>query len=203
MPYDIITLIDFLDSLDEPALLLHHSPTQSLPTVLHPNNAARSLLVPPAALTDTVSASNDVVLTVKTLLDVVNPTSKLQQWLSHIPTTSSTKFEGNVCSGLDGDSPATISSRKIIFKSTRIKQTDYYVLSGTLSEVVESGARKNLEFTLSGGGETGDLLRNYDWANTPLGPISQWPQSLLSMVSTIMASGLPMALWWGQDLTLI
>jgi hypothetical protein len=29
-----------------------------------------------------------------------------------------------------------------------------------------------------GGGETGELVRNFDWSSTSLGPISAWPQNL-------------------------
>lgn len=34
-----------------------------------------------------------------------------------------------------------------------------------------------------GGGELGTLMRALDWAQTPVGPISQWPQALRTVVS--------------------
>jgi hypothetical protein len=57
----------------------------------------------------------------------------------------------------------------------------------------------NLNF-LSGGGEMGEFTRNYDWSSTPVGPPEQWPQSLRTIVSTILRSKFPMFLWWGKDL---
>ncbi|ORX79348.1 hypothetical protein K493DRAFT_293359 [Basidiobolus meristosporus CBS 931.73] len=60
-----------------------------------------------------------------------------------------------------------------------------------------------LTSTLSGGGAMGEMLRNYDWSNSSLGPVTKWPQSLLSAVSLCMASTLPMAVWWGPRFTII
>ena len=45
-----------------------------------------------------------------------------------------------------------------------------------------------------------DLTRAFDWSQTPVGPIEQWPESLLITVNTLLASRHPMFLWWGKDL---
>lgn len=49
-------------------------------------------------------------------------------------------------------------------------------------------------------GDTHKLLRNTDWAATPLGPISRWPDELTAAVRTVLPSRIPMLLWWGPDL---
>jgi PAS domain S-box-containing protein len=48
-------------------------------------------------------------------------------------------------------------------------------------------------------GEMAALVRAYDWAATPLGPIGTWPQSLKSAVSTILLSPVPIVMLWGPD----
>lgn len=53
---------------------------------------------------------------------------------------------------------------------------------------------------VEGGGEMGELTRNYDWASTSLGPFLQWPVSLRNTVSMILSSKFPMFLWWGTEL---
>ena len=53
---------------------------------------------------------------------------------------------------------------------------------------------------LKGGGEMGELTRNYIWAESCLGNPEQWPQSLKTIVSVILNSKFPMFLWWGPDL---
>lgn len=53
---------------------------------------------------------------------------------------------------------------------------------------------------LSGGGEMGELTRNYDWAQTSLGATDQWPQSLRTTLSILLNSKFPMFLWWGPKL---
>ncbi|TXN02743.1 PAS domain-containing protein [Methylobacterium sp. WL64] len=52
---------------------------------------------------------------------------------------------------------------------------------------------------LPGGGELGAIVRAYDWATTPLGPIARWSQSLRSAVSTVLLSPVPIVLLWGAD----
>src|SRR5690348_797451 len=54
---------------------------------------------------------------------------------------------------------------------------------------------------LEGGGELGELVRNYDWSGTPVGDIDSWPPSLRTTVGIILHSGFPMFLWWGDEMT--
>jgi signal transduction histidine kinase len=44
---------------------------------------------------------------------------------------------------------------------------------------------------------------SFDWASTPLGPVSQWSQSLRTTVGIVLNSRNPMFLWWGPDLVQI
>lgn len=52
---------------------------------------------------------------------------------------------------------------------------------------------------LGGGGATGALIRKYDWASTPLGPLGAWPQSLKGATALVLQASLPMAILWGPD----
>ncbi len=45
----------------------------------------------------------------------------------------------------------------------------------------------------------GELIRNFDWASTPLGPVGAWPLSLKNTVSTLLYSKFPMFLFWGEE----
>ena len=49
----------------------------------------------------------------------------------------------------------------------------------------------------------GAEVRAFDWAQTPLGRLADWPQSLRTTVSICLASRFPMAICWGADLSLI
>ncbi|HEX6050245.1 MAG TPA: ATP-binding protein, partial [Gemmatimonadaceae bacterium] len=53
---------------------------------------------------------------------------------------------------------------------------------------------------LKGGGTMGALLRAFDWASTPIGPVDSWPESLKTMVGVVLANPFPMLIWWGPDL---
>jgi signal transduction histidine kinase len=44
------------------------------------------------------------------------------------------------------------------------------------------------------------LMREFDWSSTPLGPVSQWPQSLRTAVGVLLSTRHPMFIWWGPDL---
>ncbi len=49
-------------------------------------------------------------------------------------------------------------------------------------------------------GEMADLVRAFDWSATPIGPIEQWPTTLLVTVNNLLSSRHPMFLWWGDEL---
>lgn len=53
---------------------------------------------------------------------------------------------------------------------------------------------------LQGGGEMGQLIRDFDWKTSPLGSPEYWSQSLLTTLSIILNSKFPMFLWWGPEL---
>lgn len=46
----------------------------------------------------------------------------------------------------------------------------------------------------------GQLIREYDWANSPLGPVDQWPQSLRTCIRIMLTSRQPIWIGWGQQL---
>jgi hypothetical protein len=50
-------------------------------------------------------------------------------------------------------------------------------------------------------GEMARLMREKDWAATPLGPTDTWPQSLRTMVRVLLTSRFAMWMGWGRDLT--
>lgn len=54
-----------------------------------------------------------------------------------------------------------------------------------------------------GGGEAGELVRRYDWASSPLGPISEWPAHLRVKVNSLVNSPIPQVLMWGKDHVMI
>jgi two-component sensor histidine kinase len=49
------------------------------------------------------------------------------------------------------------------------------------------------------GGEMGALIRLRDWSATGLGPISGWPQSLMTTAGILLRSPVPIVLLWGPD----
>ena len=57
----------------------------------------------------------------------------------------------------------------------------------------------NLLF-LENSGQMGKLIREMDWDNTNLGPISNWPVSLRTTLAIILHSSYPMFLFWGDEL---
>ena len=52
---------------------------------------------------------------------------------------------------------------------------------------------------LENSGEIGELILQFDWSNTCIGDIDQWPDSLKITISNIMHSAFPMFLFWGDD----
>ncbi len=54
-------------------------------------------------------------------------------------------------------------------------------------------------FFLSGGGEMGQRIREFDWEATQLGHPSSWSQGLKTALRLLLSSGHPMFIWWGPD----
>ncbi len=55
------------------------------------------------------------------------------------------------------------------------------------------------DFLASAGGEAARLIRDHDWASTPLGPIDTWPQSLKTTIGLVIAAPVPIAMLWGPE----
>lgn len=56
---------------------------------------------------------------------------------------------------------------------------------------------------LAGGGEMGRQVAAFDWAATPLGPLSEWPSALRVATGMVMSSRFPCCLVWGSELITI
>lgn len=56
---------------------------------------------------------------------------------------------------------------------------------------------------LAGGGEMGERLRAYPWANTSLGAPEQWPPALTTLVGVMLSSNQAMFIAWGPERILL
>ena len=46
----------------------------------------------------------------------------------------------------------------------------------------------------------GERIRQFDWSQTPLGPLEAWPSALKTTTNLLLHSRHPMFLWWGPEL---
>ena len=46
-------------------------------------------------------------------------------------------------------------------------------------------------------------LLSFDWANTPLGPITEWPQSLKTVVALMLVNPSQSCMFWGPKKTVL
>ena len=53
------------------------------------------------------------------------------------------------------------------------------------------------------GGELANRIRCHRWEETPLGPLTSWPQSLRTLVSVMLEANQPMFIVWGPEQTLL
>lgn len=64
---------------------------------------------------------------------------------------------------------------------------------------IQKKMSKQLDF-LAGGGETGEMIRSFDWASTSLGPVEEWSESLRTCIRIMLASRQPIWIGWGKDI---
>ena len=73
------------------------------------------------------------------------------------------------------------------------------------SEIVQNRRTKTAGAPgwVRGGGALGQLVGEFDWTKTPLGAIEKWPQSLKTVVRTLLTSRFAMWMSWGPELTFL
>ncbi|WP_255153124.1 bacterio-opsin activator domain-containing protein [Halorarius halobius] len=52
-------------------------------------------------------------------------------------------------------------------------------------------------------GEMAERIREFDWTETPLGPIEEWPAELRTAVDIMLGADEAIGIYWGDDLTLL
>ncbi|HKU36859.1 MAG TPA: ATP-binding protein, partial [Polyangiales bacterium] len=72
-----------------------------------------------------------------------------------------------------------------------------------MESAAQAGRDSALERIFPGPSEMARRMRELDWSKTPLGPVSGWPQSLRTMVSTLLDCAFPIILWWGPELAIL
>lgn len=61
----------------------------------------------------------------------------------------------------------------------------------------------DLEHVFAHAGAMGPLLEAFDWGSTALGHPEDWPEGLRSAASICLGAKYPIAIYWGEDLTLL
>jgi signal transduction histidine kinase len=103
---------------------------------------------------------------------------------------------------------AAVDARGSVTKSELSQE-----LPNTIRKLFENSASKTIEGTTTetalpprsarGGGALGQLVGEFDWSKTPLGPVEEWPQSLKTVVRVLLTSRFAMWMSWGPELTFL
>jgi PAS domain-containing protein len=65
-------------------------------------------------------------------------------------------------------------------------------------------ARPDWEPSVSGSGrEMSERIREFEWEETPLGPMAEWPQELRTAVDIMLGAEEAIGIYWGEDLILL
>ena len=89
---------------------------------------------------------------------------------------------------------------------TLLPVLDGLIGSGTPEKSAASPAAPGTRLApdwLAGSGALGELMGQYDWSKTPLGPIERWNQSLKTSVNLMLSSQHPMWIGWGPQATFL
>lgn len=66
-----------------------------------------------------------------------------------------------------------------------------------------SSRQRTPEQLFAGNGELATYLRRFDWVNSPLGAVADWPHSLHTTLRLCLHSHFPTLVWWGNELVLL
>ena len=103
---------------------------------------------------------------------------------------------------------AAVDARGAITKSEFTQELPATIKRLFENPVSETGGGPKAEIAVTpgwvrGGGALGQLVREFDWTKTPLGAIEEWPQSLKTVVRTLLTSRFAMWMSWGPELTFL
>src|ERR1700735_1248934 len=103
---------------------------------------------------------------------------------------------------------AAVDARGAITKSEFTQELPATIKRLFENPVSETGGGPRAETAVTpgwvrGGGALGQLVREFDWTKTPLGAIEEWPQSLKTVVRTLLTSRFAMWMSWGPELTFL
>ena len=77
-------------------------------------------------------------------------------------------------------------------------------MSGSpISPDFEETDSAQIAILINGSGEMARLIRAYDWAGTPLGPITSWSETLVATVNLMLHSPFPTILSWGPEMVFL
>lgn len=88
---------------------------------------------------------------------------------------------------------------KVLFICLSVVNFSFVWTPTNLTNMKNTVAERELAF-LSGGGEMGQLMRDFEWQNHPLGLPNRWPQSLKSILSVVLNSRFPQLFYWGKEM---
>jgi PAS domain S-box-containing protein len=71
-------------------------------------------------------------------------------------------------------------------------------VSDSASAPVVTSSDATAHAFMAGGGEMGEMMRSFDWSQTPVGDTVTWPSSLRTALSIMLSSSHPMFVWWGE-----
>ncbi|KAF8521410.1 hypothetical protein BU17DRAFT_87965 [Hysterangium stoloniferum] len=125
-----------------------------------------------------------------------------------------TSAPGMIDTHNDVPSPPQLSSSPISAGSASVAPQGSHTTGSTASNPhiparivipnIFEAAESAINFPLpTSPGEMSRMIANYPWEETPLGPMSQWSQSLKTALSICIQSPMTCALMWGPCLTLV
>jgi PAS domain S-box-containing protein len=77
-------------------------------------------------------------------------------------------------------------------------------MSGSpISPDFEETRSSQVAILINGTGEMARMIRAYDWAGTPLGPIPSWSETLVATVNLMLHSPFPTILSWGPEMVFL
>lgn len=63
----------------------------------------------------------------------------------------------------------------------------------------DSSSETNVFKFLGHDGEISQIIRTFDWTDTPLGSVETWPQSLKTATALVLQSPVPIVMLWGEE----
>ncbi|GAA6041500.1 hypothetical protein JCM8097_001909 [Rhodosporidiobolus ruineniae] len=197
----------FIASHPSAAAAQQQQERQSVPNVCRIDNTVITVTIVPVP-PGTHPPTGFVVLTA----NPPTPPAPATSWLPNRLPVRSSSFRSTSSTSSATPAPPSVTASGLTAPASTVPSASAYksptaeaaaLLPSLPKSLGEMDEEMDPYLKALGNSQMGKMIREHDWSQTAIGPISSWPRELKTMVTSILASPFRECILWGEDMCII